>query len=85
MQEIYRDKARYCVVIVSEPYAEKLWTTHEPKQAQARAFKQDEEYILPLLRDDTDLPGLNETTEPIDLRNKTVEQAVDLLLEKLGW
>src|SRR5437868_3081120 len=47
LQLVYRDKARYCIILVSQAYASKLWTRHELKQAQARAFRESREYILP--------------------------------------
>src|SRR3712207_5793444 len=47
LDEVYRDKARYCVMFISEHYSEKLWTNHERRSAQARAFSENREYILP--------------------------------------
>jgi len=38
LQVVYRDRARYCIIFVSAAYARKVWTRHELKQAQARAF-----------------------------------------------
>jgi hypothetical protein len=84
LQGVYRDRARYCVVFVSEAYARKLWTRHELKQAQARAFKESHEYILPVRLDDTEIPGLNATTGYIDLRHHSVAELSDVVLEKLG-
>src|SRR6185503_19148594 len=71
LQGVYRDKARYCVVFVSAAYSRKLWTKHELRQAQARAFRERQEYILPIRLDDTEIPGLNPTTGYIDLRQHT--------------
>jgi hypothetical protein len=84
LQEIYKEKARYCIVFVSEAYLKKSWTKHELEQAQARSFDQDREYILPLRLDDTVLPGVNVTVGYIDLRQTPVEQVAHLTLEKLG-
>src|SRR5688500_14340455 len=61
LQAVYRDQAQYCVIFVSKAYALKLWTKHELKQAQARAFQENREYIHPLRVDDTEIPGLNAT------------------------
>ncbi len=57
LQSVYRDRAKYCVIFSSKAYAEKLWTKHELRQAQARAFTENREYILPIRIDDTDIPG----------------------------
>lgn len=84
LQSVYRDRAKYCVVFVSEKYIEKSWTKHELQQAQARSFDIDREYILPLRLDDANLPGLNRTIGYLDLRKITITQVTLLLLEKLG-
>jgi hypothetical protein len=82
-QRIYRDRAKYCVVILSQAYAERLWSRHELRQAQARAFRDNREYILPLRVDDTEVPGVNPTVGYVDLRKYQLEQVRDLILEKL--
>lgn len=83
LQSIYRDRARFCVVMISSSYASKLWTRHELKQAQARAFRECREYILPLRLDDTEVPGINETVGYIDLRSTTIEDVAEAVLAKL--
>jgi hypothetical protein len=83
LQIVYRDRARYCVVIVSAAYALKLWPRHELKQAQSRAFKEHSEYILPVRLDDTEIPGLNSTTGYIDLREHSVDDLEKVILQKL--
>ena len=83
LQEVYRDRARYCVVLVSESYRAKLWASHELKQAQARAFRERQEYILPLRLDDSELPGLNDTTAYLDLRRASLEQVAQMIHRKL--
>lgn len=82
-QSIFRDKARYCIVFLSKAYREKAWTNHELEQIQARAFKEHSEYILPLRVDDTDIPGINQTTCYISLRYFTLEQVADIFEQKL--
>lgn len=83
LQSVYRDRAEYCVVFVSEAYVKKLWTRHELKQAQARAFKDSREYILPVRLDDTEIPGLNGTIGYIDLRQHSLSQLSEVIVEKL--
>ncbi|KAB0678731.1 toll/interleukin-1 receptor domain-containing protein [Aureimonas leprariae] len=84
LQGIYKDNARYCIVFVSKHYKEKNWTRHELQQAQARSFLEVAEYILPVRLDDTDLPGLNPTIGYIDLRQVSLDELIDLTLEKIG-
>lgn len=80
---VYTTKARYCVTILSQHYARKLWTNHERKAAQARAFTESKEYILPIKIDDTPIPGILNTMGYIDLRHTTIANVVELLLKKL--
>jgi hypothetical protein len=67
LDEVYRIKARYCVIFISENYVKKLWTSHERRSAQARAFEENREYILPARFDDTPVPGILRTVGHISL------------------
>ena len=83
LQTIYRDKAKFCIVCISKDYARKMWTRHELEQAQARAFKDSKEYVLPLRFDNTQIPGINDTTGYIDYHNFKPDKIVDMILDKL--
>jgi hypothetical protein len=84
LSEVYFNRARYCLMIVSEYYQIKNWTRLERKSAQARAFQQTEEYILPIRLDNTELPGLLETVGYIDARRKSPEEIANLVIQKLS-
>ncbi len=82
--EIYRKRARFCVMFVSREYAERMWTNHERQSAQARALEeQGKEYILPVRVDDTDLKGMPPTVGYVPL-TKGVPYIADLLIKKMG-
>ena len=81
---VYRDTAQYTVLFISKHYKEKLWTRHERRAAQARAFMGNREYLLPARFDDTSIEGILETTGYIDLRQHSPAQVCGLLSEKLG-
>lgn len=83
LQEIYGKKSKYTVMFISKYYAQKLWTNHERKSAQERAFLENSEYILPARFDDTDIPGMLKTTGYIDLRKTSPEELVGLIEKKL--
>jgi hypothetical protein len=84
LAEVYTDRARYCIIFVSEHYAAKLWTSHELRSAQARAFESvDQEYILPARFDGTDIPGLFSTTAYVDLADIEPETLADMVADKL--
>ena len=80
---IYRDKSKYCLMIISEFYVKKQWTSHERRAAQARAFKEHREYILPLRLDDTPVDGVLETTGYVDYRDLQAEEIVELVVQKV--
>lgn len=82
-QKIYRDRARYCLMFASQHYAAKLWTNHELKQTQARVFSEQQDYLLPVRLDDTDIPGLNQTVGYLDARTLATSKIGDVVLQKL--
>ena len=83
LSAIYKDKARYCVMFLSEHYVCKFWTNHERESAQARAFEEKEEYILPVRLDDTEIPGILQTLGYLDLRSGSIDKVYQALVEKL--
>ncbi|MDD5320849.1 MAG: glycogen/starch/alpha-glucan family phosphorylase [Methylococcales bacterium] len=66
LSNLYQNEAHYCVMLTSINYAKKPWTKHERQAAQARALTQDQEYILPIHLDDTEIPGLSPTISYLD-------------------
>ena len=80
---IYGRKARYCVMFISQYYPLKNWTEVERTSAQERAFRDANEYILPLQVDDAEVPGITEPTGYRDLRQHSMESIVNLLEQKL--
>lgn len=83
LDSVYGKKARFCVVFVSESYSAKLWTNHERVSAQARAFSDKNEYILPARFDDTEIPGIRDTVGYIDLRELPPEEFGQIIIAKL--
>src|SRR5262245_1810313 len=84
LDDIYTNKGQYCMMFLSEHYARKLWTNHERKSAQARAFRENKEYILPVRIDDTKIPGIRSTQGFLDLRKHSYEHIVAGVEHKLG-
>lgn len=81
---VYQRAARFCVVFASAEYAEKAWTNHERRSAQARAIQENQEYILPARFDDTEIPGIRGTVGYIDLTDVTPEELAGMIETKLG-
>ena len=84
LSSIYKDKALYCVMFLSQHYERKLWTNHERQAAQARAFQENREYLLPVRLDDTEIPGIPPTVGYLDLRSMTIKEVYEALIMKLS-
>src|SRR2546425_6536489 len=51
LTDLYQYQARYCVIFLSKHYVSKAWTNLERQASQAHAFREHEEYILPVRLD----------------------------------
>jgi TIR domain len=83
LTEIYRDKSLFTIMFISKDYNRKLWTNHERRAMQARAFKESQEYILPARFDNTEIPGFLGTTGYVSLRDRDPKSFVKMILKKL--
>lgn len=82
---IYGKQATYCVIFASADYRIKVWTNHERSSAQARAIQDsDQEYILPVRFDETEIPGLRSTIGYLEASKFEPEELARLIKEKLG-
>ncbi|MDQ2709185.1 MAG: TIR domain-containing protein [Actinomycetota bacterium] len=81
---VYQKSARYCVLFASEAYARKVWTTHERRSAQARALTSNQEYVLPVRFDNTEIPGLRPTITYVDGLTTRPAKLAELIAAKLG-
>jgi hypothetical protein len=84
LDDVYRRAAHFCVLFISQAYASKLWTNHERRSAQARAFGENKEYILPARFDDTEVPGLPPTIGYVDLATTSPGTLAEMIVQKLG-
>ena len=83
LSDVYSKQAQFCIMVLSKNYIKKNWTRHERKAAQARAFEDCKEYILPLRLDDAVIPGMLSTTGFIDATKKTTEEISKLVQLKI--
>lgn len=83
LTEVYQHRAQYTVMFISEAYGRKLWTNQERRSAQARAFQEAYEYILPARFDETEIPGVLPTTGYVTLAGKSPEDFASLITRKL--
>ena len=84
LSNVYYKRARYCLMLVSAAYAEKVWPTHERRNAQARALSEKSEYILPVRFDETEIPGLLPTVGYLRYQDHGARGICSILFEKLG-
>jgi hypothetical protein len=82
LDEIYQHEAHYCVMFTSQTYVQKAWTNHERQSAQARSLQQ-QDYILPIRLDDTDIPGLRPSKGHMDVRKDTLPIIADTAMRIL--
>jgi hypothetical protein len=83
LTNVYQNQARYTIIFLSEYYAKKAWTNHELKAAQARAFNENEDYILPARFDQTIIEGILPTVGYINLNKYTPNEFANLVAEKV--
>jgi hypothetical protein len=81
---VYGKASRFCIMFASKDYAEHVWTSHERRSAQARAIAENREYILPVIFDDTEIPGINSTIGYLDARTTPGREVARLAVDKLG-
>ena len=70
-------------MFVSERYQKKLWTNVERNAALAKAFHENQEYILPVRLDDTEVAGIS-TISYLDMRKHSIEWIFERLSEELS-
>jgi hypothetical protein len=84
LKNLYSQQCRYCILLVSKHYVKKRWTSRvELPAAQERDFISKREYILPVLLDNTKVPGLESTIGHIDLRTTQLDKAANILAKKI--
>lgn len=80
--DIFSHKAKFCVVFISQEYANKVWTNYERQVIQARGLV-DQGYILPARFDGTELAGAIDTTKYVNLAHLTPEDFGNVILRKI--
>ncbi len=83
LDHIYNKKAKYCILFLSMYYANKIWTNHERKSAQARALEEKGEYLLPVRFDKTEIPGIRPTLGYINANDYSPKELAQIFKDKL--
>lgn len=88
LHNVYYSKSNYCIMFISKDYVSKAWPTHERRSAIAKQIEQAnvQEYILPVVFDDSEVPGLQlSEIGYLDARKDPPERIANLFLEKLKY
>jgi hypothetical protein len=75
-------------MFISKEYVTKAWPTHERRSAIAKYIELAgaRTYILPVVFDDSEVPGLQiSSIGYVDARKVTPEKVAELFLEKLKY
>ena len=84
LMELYRIRACYCILLVSESYVKSRWTKVELEAALTREFETGTTYILPIRLDDTIMSGLLSTRAFLDARVTPIEEIASLVKSRLS-
>lgn len=79
---IYGPESRFVIPIISKHYRKKDWPHYEFSAALRESKKRNEEFILPLRIDSTQLLGLHDDINYMDLRENGINEVVKALLNK---
>ncbi len=87
LRDVYRASSRYCIMILTPAYVERMWTSWERQQAIERLIEQKgQAYILPVrlggFRDD--VPGLPGTISYLAVGRNEPDRVIDAYLRKVG-
>ena len=84
LMAVYKDRAHFCIMLISKPYIQRMWPRLELRSAQARALTSEREYILPIkLERNVDVPGLLETLGSIDASELDIDTIAGIAMRKL--
>jgi hypothetical protein len=82
LESVYRDQCQLCVIICSANYLTTDWGRLEKRSALEKALIKDE-HIIPIVLDDTRIPGIRSTVGYLDARRKSIYEIADLIAMKI--
>ena len=78
-EKLFKEKSDFCVVLISKDYVEKEWPTLEGKYIKDR-WMRDENYLIPVIIDDTKLPGLPDLTGYISTKGRSAKEIAEVVM-----
>lgn len=87
LRAVYYHSSRFCIMIISQHYLEKMWTIFEGKQAIERMIKQKgNDYILPVRLNGFagEVPGLSGSIRYLSVSTHEPQMVVRNFVEKMN-
>jgi hypothetical protein len=81
-KEVYYSKSNFCIMFVSKEYVTKMWPEHERKYAIMRDIEEFGDYILPVVFDKVNVPGLDPGKKYLLAEEYEPEQIANFFIEK---
>jgi hypothetical protein len=82
--DVYAKKARYCLIFISSSYLERAWPQHERRFAQSRQLFSKKHYLLPVVLEQVEVPGIPRTLGTLDARGRSPSFVAVAIAKKLG-
>lgn len=82
--EIYGDQTDYAAILLSKDYVDRVWPRQESKIIIEKMMNTKSAFVLPILFDDTILPGLTSAVGNADARTQTAGEIANIIADKLG-
>jgi len=79
---LYKDKAKYCIIFVSNAYIKKPWCSWERRAALARAIESRSDYLIPYFLENCSISSIPSTVGRADLKDTPPEDFAALLVKK---
>ena len=84
LQRIYEHGSGKVVMFVSEEYVDGPWPRHERRSTISRHLDEDQEYVLVVRFDCTEVPGLPGTAAYLRAADYSPSELASMIVEKLG-
>ncbi|MGA7493623.1 MAG: TIR domain-containing protein [Syntrophobacteraceae bacterium] len=87
LREIYHDSSEFCIMLLTQHYVDKMWTSFERQQAIERLIKQKgQAYVLPVRLGgfSGEVPALSGMIGYLSVQENEPEKVVNAFLEKIG-
>ncbi|HKI35192.1 MAG TPA: toll/interleukin-1 receptor domain-containing protein [Gemmataceae bacterium] len=84
LDKTYRERGKYCLVLMSKSYRERAYTRVERHAALDRMIEANDPYLLPVTVDGDWIDGLPRSTAYLDLRVHGVIGICEMLMKKIS-